>query len=152
MFKTAAISAVAIATLAACGSSTAPVPSTDGGVVAPVKTSAPVATPKSTQTVSQGAAVQAAKNYIGDGEGFSRAGLIAQLDSPYGGQFSVADATYGADNSGANWTDQAKISAKNYMSDGEGFSKASLTAQLTSPYGGQFTAAQAAAGVASVGL
>ena len=45
-------------------------------------------------------AVIAAKSYMSDGQGFSRAGLIAQLDSPYGGQFTVAQATYAAGQAG----------------------------------------------------
>ena len=40
-------------------------------------------------------ALVAAKEYLST-EAFSLKGLIAQLDSPYGGQFTVAQATYGA--------------------------------------------------------
>jgi hypothetical protein len=40
-------------------------------------------------------ALIAAKQYLST-EAFSLKGLIAQLDSPYGGQFTVAQATYGA--------------------------------------------------------
>ncbi len=108
-------------------------------------TSAP-ATPASqapTITASQQQALTSAQGYLSDGQGFSRAGLIAQLDSPDGGQFSVADATWAVDNSGADWNAQAVIAAKNYLNDGQGFSRSALIAQLDSPDGGQFTYAQA---------
>jgi hypothetical protein len=90
-------------------------------------------------TASQQQALTSAQGYLSDGQGFSRAGLIAQLDSPYGGQFSVADATWAVDNSGADWNAQAAIAAKGYLSDGQGFSRQGLIDQLDSPYGGQFT-------------
>ena len=117
-------------------------------------TSAP-ATPASqapTITASQQQALTSAQGYLSDGQGFSRAGLIAQLDSPDGGQFSVADATWAVDNSGANWNSQAVIAAKGYLSDGQGFSRQGLIDQLDSPDGGQFTYAQAVYGVDQAGL
>lgn len=88
--------------------------------------------------------MQSAKSYISMG-GFSRSGLIKQLQFE---KFSTADATYGADNSGANWTEQADESAASYMNMG-GFSAGSLLQQLK--FEG-FTAAQAAHGVASAGF
>jgi hypothetical protein len=103
-------------------------------------------------TVSQQQALSSAQGYLSDGQGFSRAGLIAQLDSPYGGQFSVADATWAADHAGADWNAQAVQAAKGYMSDGQGFSRQGLIDQLDSPYGGQFTQAQATYAVGRVGL
>jgi len=39
-------------------------------------------------------AVDAAKGYLGDGEGFSRSGLIQQLESSYGAGFTEAQAEY----------------------------------------------------------
>lgn len=39
-------------------------------------------------------AVLAAKGYLNDGQGFSRASLISQLDSPYGDQFTYDQAVY----------------------------------------------------------
>jgi hypothetical protein len=39
-------------------------------------------------------AVDAAKGYLGDGEGFSRSGLIQQLTSSYGSEFTEAQAEY----------------------------------------------------------
>ena len=103
-------------------------------------------------TVSQQQALQSAQSYLAMGSGFSQAGLIAQLDSPYGGQFSVADATWAADNSGADWNAQAVLAAKGYMQSVGGFSRDSLIAQLDSPYGGQFTLAQATYAAGQVGL
>jgi Host cell surface-exposed lipoprotein len=102
-------------------------------------------------TVSQQQALESAQSYLDLGSGFSRAGLIAQLDSPYGGKFSVADATWAADHSGADWDAQAVLAAKGYMQLG-GFSRASLIDQLDSPYGGQFTLAQATYAANQVGL
>jgi Host cell surface-exposed lipoprotein len=49
------------------------------------------------------------------------------------------------------WDAQAVMSAKGYMQMG-GFSRSSLIDQLTSPYGGQFTYAQAVYAVNQVGL
>jgi hypothetical protein len=64
-------------------------------------TSAPAA--PAGPTVSQQQALDSAQSYLALGSGFSRQGLIHQLDSPYGGKFSVADATWAADHSGADW-------------------------------------------------
>jgi hypothetical protein len=103
-------------------------------------------------TTSELQALAAAQNYLSDGQGFSRQGLIDQLDSPAGDNFSVADATWAAGHSGANWDDQAVDSAKNYMSDGEGFSRDGLIQQMTSAEGDQFTQAQATYAANAVGL
>jgi hypothetical protein len=86
-------------------------------------------------------ALAAAKQYP-NSEAFSLKGLIAQLDSPDGSQFTVAQATYGAEHTGANWDREAFLSAKEYLNT-EAFSLGGLIAQLESPYGGQFTVAQA---------
>ncbi len=64
----------------------------------------------------------------------------------------MADATWAVDNSGADWNAQAVIAAKNYLNDGQGFSRSALIAQLDSPDGGQFTYAQAVYGVDGAGL
>ena len=64
----------------------------------------------------------------------------------------MADATWAVNNSGADWNAQAVIAAKGYLSDGQGFSRQGLIDQLTSPYGGQFTYAQAVYGVDQAGL
>jgi Host cell surface-exposed lipoprotein len=97
-------------------------------------------------------ALAAAKGYLSDGQGFSQAGLTAQLTLPSGDQFTQAQAEYGVAQSGADWNAQAVASAKGYMSDGEGFSRASLIEQLTSSFGEQFTEAQAEYAAGQVGL
>ena len=116
---------------------------------------APVSTPASTApagTTSELQALASAQNYLSDGQGFSRQGLIGQLDSPDGDNFSVADATWAVDHSGANWDAQAVDCAKGYMNDGQGFSRASLIQQMTSSYGNKFTQAQAEYAANAVGL
>jgi len=57
-------------------------------------TSAPAA--PAGPTVSQQQALDSAQSYLSDGQGFSRAGLIDQLTSPYGEQFTYAQAVYAA--------------------------------------------------------
>jgi hypothetical protein len=57
-------------------------------------------------------ALVAAKEYLSS-QAFSLKGLIAQLDSPDGGQFTVAQATYGVQHTGANWDKEA-------LADGQG--------------------------------
>jgi hypothetical protein len=101
-------------------------------------------------TLSQANAIEQARQYLNT-EAFSRLGLIAQLDSPYGGQFSVADATFAVDSLNVDWNAQAAKAAKDYLHT-ESFSHAGLVQQLDSPYGGQFTPAQAEYGVTAAGL
>ncbi len=131
--------------------STSPAPTK--AEVAPVKTQAatPVPTkaedkpaPASSQTTSQKNAVLKAKSYLGY-SAFSRDGLVAQLEYE---QFSHADAVYGADNSGANWNEQAAKKAKSYM-EYSAFSRGSLIEQLKYE---KFTQAQAEYGANAVGL
>lgn len=76
---------------------------------------------------------------------FSRVGLIEQLE--YEG-FSNEDATYAVDNVGADWAEQAVLSAESYL-DVTAFSRDGLVDQLI--YEG-FTAEQAEYGVTAVGL
>jgi hypothetical protein len=64
--------------------------------------------------VSQLQALESAKSYLGMG-GFSEKGLIKQLTSKYGEQFSEADAKWAVAHSGADWNAQAVMSAKSYM-------------------------------------
>lgn len=109
--------------------------------VEPVK---PVETPKVVETVSQKNAVKKAKSYISFA-GFSRDGLVGQLEYD---QFSNSDAIYGADNSGADWNEQAAKKAKSYM-EFSSFSRGSLISQLEYD---KFTPEQAAHGADSVGL
>jgi hypothetical protein len=96
-------------------------------------------------------ALQAGQDYLDMDSGFSRAGLIDQLDSAYGDGFPKADATWAVDHLSVNWNAQAVLAAKGYMSMG-GFSRNSLITQLDSPYGGKFTKAQAIYAAKAVGL
>jgi hypothetical protein len=128
-------------------------PAAKGASQAPAQT--PASAPANTApagTTSELQALAAAEDYLSDGQGFSRQGLIGQLDSPDGDNFSVADATWGVEHSDANWDGQAVDSAKGYMSDGEGFSREGLIQQMTSSYGDQFTEAQAEYAANAVGL
>lgn len=96
------------------------------------------------ETPSQSNAVNMAKSYL-DYTAFSRDGLIEQLE--YEG-FSNEDATYGADNSGADWMEQAVKSAESYL-EYTSFSRQGLIDQLE--YEG-FTHEQAVHGVDATGL
>lgn len=95
-------------------------------------------------TVSQKNALKSAKSYISH-TAFSHDGLVDQLVYE---QFSTVDATYGADNVGANWNEQAAKSATSYMSHSS-FSRGGLIDQLEYE---KFTPDQAAYGVNAVGL
>ena len=72
--------------------------------------------------------------------GFSYTGLIGQLEYE---KFTTEQATYGAENCGADWNEQAAIKAESYL-DNSSFSKDSLIEQLE--YEG-FTHEQAVYGV-----
>jgi hypothetical protein len=102
-------------------------------------------------TASQEQAVEAAKNYLSLGQGFSRAGLIDQLSSGAGSGFSVADATVAVDSLHIDYDAQAVLAAKAYISLGSGFSHAGLVEQLESAAGSKFTAAQAEYGADHAG-
>lgn len=97
-----------------------------------------------TTTPGQSNALKAAKNYL-NVMPFSYSGLIEQLEYE---QYSTEDATYAADNCGADWNIQAAKSAKNYI-DLMPFSRDGLIDQLI--YEG-YTYEQAVHGVDSVGL
>jgi hypothetical protein len=75
---------------------------------------------------------------------FSYNGLIRQLE--YEG-YTNKEATYGADNCGADWNYQATLKAEDYM-DYSSFSRSGLITQLE--YEG-FTRQQAEYGAAAVG-
>ena len=104
----------------------------------------PEPAPVSNETVSQTNAVAKAIDYLGY-SAFSHDGLVAQLEFD---QFSHVDAVYGADNSGADWNEQAAKKAKDYMSY-SAFSRGGLITQLEFD---KFTQAQAEYGATSVGL
>jgi hypothetical protein len=95
--------------------------------------------------------LSAAKSYLASGIGFSQASLTRQLTSEYGSKFAAADAEWAIGRSGADWNDQAIKAAKGYLQSGMGFSQASLTRQLTSASGNQFTQEQADYAVANSG-
>jgi hypothetical protein len=112
----------------------------------------PAPAPKPTVTASEEQAIEAANSYLGLGTGFSRAGLIDQLDSAAGNGFPEVDAVFAVDHITVDWNAQAVAAAKAYMKLGTGFSRASLIDQLTSQYGSQFTLAQATYAAGQVGL
>lgn len=102
-------------------------------------------------TAAQLQALTAAKGYLNSGIGFSQASLIKQLTSSAGNGFAPADAQWAVDNAGADWNAQALKAAKGYLTSGMGFSQASLTRQLTSSAGNEFTGPQADYAVANSG-
>lgn len=134
-----------------------------GGLCAPANESngwCPNDSPSATgpqYTVAQQQAIDSANSYLQTEPGWSYQGLIDQLDSPYGGQFAEADATFAVNTIApagdtAFWDGQAADSAKSYVTTEPGWSCAGLVQQLDSPYGGKFTQAQAEYGAQSVGL
>jgi hypothetical protein len=96
-------------------------------------------------TASHREALEAAQSYLRSGH-FSKAGLIEQLESPYGEDFSHSDAHWAVAHVHANWNAEAVEAAKSYLRSGH-FSRRSLIEQLESPYGEHFTHAQAVYGV-----
>ena len=110
------------------------------------------AAPPPQYTTSQQSAITAANQYLSLGSGFSKAGLIQQLDSSAGNGFSVADATFAVNHVSVNWDHQAALAAKGYMQSVGGFSYNSMVQQLQSSAGSGFTHAQAVFGAKSVGL
>lgn len=79
----------------------------------------------SSATVGQKNALKSAHNYL-EFSPFSYSGLIHQLEYE---KFSTEEATYAADNCGADWNEQAVKAAKNYL-DYSGFSYNGLIGQL----------------------
>lgn len=149
------IIAVIIVIAIATNSNHGPTSALSAGPGTQAQTAPPADAPANTGpagTTSELQALTSAQDYLSDGQGFSRQGLIDQLDSSSGDNFSVADATWGVNHSGANWDDQAVDCAKGYMSDGQGFSREGLIQQMTSAYGNQFTEAQAEYAANAVGL
>lgn len=102
-------------------------------------------------TAAQLQALAAAKGYLTSGMGFSQASLTKQLTSSAGNGFNETDAAWAVDHSGADWNAEALKAAKGYLTSGMGFSQASLTKQLTSSAGNQFTAPQAEYAVTNSG-
>ena len=97
----------------------------------------------SSATMGQRNAAEKAKQYL-EYTAFSYTGLIQQLQ--YEG-YSVDEATYGADNCGADWNAQAAAKAQQYL-EYTSFSRSGLVVQLE--YEG-FTSSQAEYGASAVG-
>lgn len=105
-------------------------------------------------TLSQQNAYRQSKNYL-DNLPFSRAGLLGQLTSEYGGQFSAEDAEFGVARieaeGGVDWFAEAVEAAQQYQ-ESIPMSRQGLIDQLTSQYGSQFTVEQATHAVDTLGL
>ncbi|MGI6020188.1 MAG: Ltp family lipoprotein [Lachnospiraceae bacterium] len=90
-------------------------------------------------------AIESAQSYLSF-SGFSKLGLIDQLTSEYGEQFTREEADsavqYLEENSLVNWNDEAVESAQSYL-DFSAFSRNELYDQLTGEYGDQYTPEQA---------
>lgn len=99
--------------------------------------------PADTTTMGQKNALKSAENYLST-MAFSYSGLIEQLE--YEG-YASEEATYAANNCGANWNEQAAKSAQSYL-DTMPFSREDLIEQLV--YEG-FTQEQAEYGASKVG-
>lgn len=108
-----------------------------------IETKAPETMPVDTATVGEKNALKKAKSYLSF-TGFSYTGLIWQLE--YEG-FTTEEATYAADNCGADWYEQAEKKAKSYL-EISAFSQKGLIEQLE--YEG-FTTSEAAQAVANCG-
>jgi Host cell surface-exposed lipoprotein len=118
----------------------------------PAATTPSPAAPAARQyTPEQQQAIDAAEQYLQMGSGFSRLGLIQQLDSPDGNGFTRAAARFAVNHINVNWDQQAAEAAKGYMQQG-GFSFSSMVQQLESPDGNDFTYSQAVYGAKAVGL
>lgn len=87
-------------------------------------------------------------------QAFSRQGLIDQLSSDSGSQFTREEAEYGVktleDKGEVDWNEQAAKAAKEYL-DYQSFSRDGLIDQLSSDAGSQFTREQAEYGASQVG-
>lgn len=116
----------------------------------PASTSNGSASSTSGLSASETQAVDSAKQYL-QVSAFSRQGLIDQLDSAAGAQFSVNDATVAVDSLRVNWNTQAARAAKQYLQTSP-FSCQALIQQLSSSAGSQFTFAQAQYGAARAGI
>lgn len=99
--------------------------------------------PKPVYTLAQQNAIDKAKSYLSFA-GFSRTGLIEQLEFE---GFSTDDATFGADNAGADWNAEAAEKAASYL-EFTSFSRQGLYDQLA--FEG-FTDAEIQFGLAAVG-
>ena len=99
---------------------------------------------------SQQQAVGSAESYL-EFSGFSRQGLIDQLSSEYGDQFSVEDATVAVDSLNVDWNAEAVESAQSYL-EFSNFSCQGLIDQLSSEFGDQYTVEEATYGANQTGI
>ena len=95
-------------------------------------------------------AVRGAENYL-ETMPFSRLGLIDQLSSEFGSQFTIDQATKAVDSIDVDWNEQAVRAAESYL-ETMPFSRQGLIDQLSSDYGSQFTVEQATYAVDQLGL
>lgn len=129
-----------IATIATSGTdldepSTAAAPTTSADAEAapaadkpePPAQTEPEPEPEPELSLSQEQAIVSAQSYLTTVGGFSRSGLIDQLE--YEG-FSTADAEFAVDYLDVDWREQAVISAESYMENVGGFSRQGLIDQL----------------------
>lgn len=100
-------------------------------------------------TNQQKNAIRSALSYL-QISGFSRAGLIEQLSSPYGEDYPLRDATVAVDSLRIDWNEQAARSAKSYL-EMMGLSCRGLIEQLSSSAGDKYTKEQAAYGARAAG-
>jgi hypothetical protein len=100
-------------------------------------------------TTAQRNAARSAQSYV-NMSGFSRRGLIDQLSSEYGNQFSIEDATVAVDSLNIDWNEQAARSAAAYLKM-SGFSCRGLIEQLSSEHGNKYTVEQATYGARQAG-
>lgn len=90
------------------------------------KPAAQPTTPASNVSAGESNALKSAKSYLDMG-GFSKESLKGQLE--YEG-YDANQIQYALDNCGADWKEQALMSAKSYLESNMGFSKLGLTEQL----------------------
>ena len=110
-------------------------------VVLPVLAAAfAVAAVAQASTIGQREALEAAKSYLSSGH-FSQAGLIDQLESPYGEDFSHSDAVWGVNHAHANWNAEAVQAAKSYLRSGH-FSRRALIQRQTAKAPERYPVAQ----------
>lgn len=99
-------------------------------------------------------AIEAATSYVETGH-FSEKGLIGQLSSDSGEQFSAKQAASAVahleDTNAVDWNVEAAEAARSYL-ETSAFSRQGLIDQLESEYGEQFTHKQAVQAVDEVGL
>ena len=99
-------------------------------------------------------AYKSAQDYL-NYSGFSKQGLIDQLSSEYGDEYTVEQATAAVqaleDEGKVDWNNEAVESAESYL-EMQAFSRAGLIDQLSSSYGDKYTKEQAEYAADKVGL